>query len=193
MRVSLEPLTVLAAMAVAATLTSPARAQTSRSGELRPVAAGPSRVHIDNFGCVNPGYYRGAQPRGRDFAELAALGVHTLIDLTSDDVRPDEQLMAERAGMAYVRIPMTVHAPPTSEALNTFLRIVTDPSQQPVFVHCVGGRHRTGVMTAVYRMFHDGWSPDQAYREMRRYKFGADFLHREFKEFIYGYSANPAR
>ena len=30
------------------------------------------------------------------------------------------------------------------------LQIVNDPAQQPVFVHCVGGKHRTGVMTAAY-------------------------------------------
>jgi hypothetical protein len=36
-------------------------------------------------------------------------------------------------------------------------------------------------------MTHDGWTADQAFSEMKRYKFGADFLHREFKKFVYGY------
>ena len=39
-----------------------------------------------------------------------------------------------------------------------FLKIVNDPKNQPVYVHCVGGRHRTGVMTAIYRMTVDKWS-----------------------------------
>jgi protein tyrosine/serine phosphatase len=56
-----------------------------------------------------------------------------------------------------------------------------------VYVHCVGGRHRTGVMTAVYRMIQDRWTADQAFQEMERYKFGADFLHPEFKKFVYGF------
>ena len=42
-------------------------------------------------------------------------------------------------------------------------------------------------MTAIYRMTRDGWSSDQAFREMKHYKFGADFLHPEFKRFVYGY------
>jgi hypothetical protein len=42
-------------------------------------------------------------------------------------------------------------------------------------------------MTAVYRMTHDGWSGDQAFKEMKQYKFGADFLHPEFKRFVYAY------
>jgi protein tyrosine/serine phosphatase len=89
--------------------------------------------------------------------------------------------------MKFHRIPMTTHVAPTPEQLSLFLRIVNDPAQQPVYVHCAGGRHRTGVMTAVYRMEQDGWSPHQAFKEMKQYKFGLDFLHAEFKAFVYGY------
>ncbi len=42
-------------------------------------------------------------------------------------------------------------------------------------------------MTAVYRMTQDGWSADQAFKEMKQYKYGADFLHPEFKKFVYAY------
>ena len=44
-------------------------------------------------------------------------------------------------------------------------------------------------MTALYRMTHDAWSAEQAFQEMKRYKFGADYLHAEFKKFVYGYTA----
>ena len=154
--------------------------------------ADASKVRIDNFGQVNPTYYRGAQPEGRDYADLAALGVRTVINLTSDDARTDEASMVEKAGMTYVQIPMTTRQPPTQAELATFLSIVNDPTRQPVFVHCVGGRHRTGVMTAVYRMTQDGWSGDQAFQEMKKFIFGPSFLHPECKSFVYGYSAEPA-
>ena len=95
--------------------------------------------------------------------------------------------MAERSGMKYVQIPMTTRQAPTSAQLAEFLAIVNDPANQPVYVHCVGGRHRTGVMTAAYRMTQDGWNGEQAFAEMKQYKFGADFLHPEFKAFVYGY------
>jgi hypothetical protein len=42
-------------------------------------------------------------------------------------------------------------------------------------------------MTVVFRMTHDGWTPDQAFREMKQYKYGLDFLHPEFKRFVYAY------
>jgi protein tyrosine/serine phosphatase len=157
-------------------------------------ASGPdtSAVQIDNFGRVDRNYYRGAQPQGRDYADLVALGVKTVINLTSDDADAGEQAMVEGAGMRYVQIPMTTRVAPTSEQLAEFLKIVNDPANQPVYVHCVGGRHRTGVMTAVYRMNTDQWTGDQAFSEMKQYKFGADFLHPEFKRFVYAYHPEVA-
>jgi tyrosine-protein phosphatase SIW14 len=146
-----------------------------------------SRVRIDNFGQVNARYYRGEQPEGRDYEDLAALGIRTVIDLQADGENSDEERLVSVMGMKFYRIPMTTHVPPASEQLALFLQIVNDPAQQPIYVHCAGGRHRTGVMTAVYRMTQDGWTADQAFKEMKRYKFGADFLHLEFKRFVYGY------
>ena len=151
-----------------------------------------SPIHIDNFGRVNETYYRGGQPKGHDYADLATLGVKTVINLTSDDADATERASVEQAGMKYVQIPMTTHEQPSAAALTEFLNLVNDPANQPVYVHCVGGRHRTGVMTAAYRMTHDGWSAAQAFTEMKQYKFGADFLHPEFKEFVYGYQPNLA-
>jgi uncharacterized protein (TIGR01244 family) len=145
-----------------------------------------SSIRIDNFGQVDAGYYRGAQPAGRDYANLAALGVKTVIDLQKDG-DPDEMGQVEQAGMTFYRIPMTTHEPPTSEQIDQFLRIVNDAASQPVYVHCAGGRHRTGVMSAVYRMEKDGWDANRAFAEMKRYKFGLDFLHPEFKQFVYAY------
>jgi tyrosine-protein phosphatase SIW14 len=144
-------------------------------------------VHIDNFGRIDAHYYRGAQPNERDYADLAALGVRTIINLTSDDAQPDEKALTEQAGMSYVPIPMTMHRPPTQGQLAEFFRTVEDPARQPVFVHCVGGKHRTGVMTAAYRITEDRWTADQAFREMKDYHFGLDFLHSEFKDFVFRY------
>jgi protein tyrosine/serine phosphatase len=148
---------------------------------------GLSNIRIDNFGRVDANYYRGAQPEGRDYADLAAAGVKSVVNLTSDDGKANEKTMVEGAGMKYFQIPMTTHEPPTAAQLTEFLRIVNDPSSRPVYVHCVGGRHRTGVMTAVYRITDDGWTSDKAFAEMKQYRYGADFLHPEFKEFVYAY------
>jgi len=147
----------------------------------------PSNIHVDNFGRVTANYFRGGEPDDGEYANLAAFGIRTIIDLRGDDTDSEDQSFVERAGMKYVHIPMTTHEPPTRAIIDEFLRLVDDPANQPVYVHCVGGRHRTGIMTAVYRMTRDGWTADQAFKEMKAYKFGADFLHPEFKKFVYAY------
>jgi tyrosine-protein phosphatase SIW14 len=166
-------------------------AQTTATAAVASSRVDTSHIRIDNFGRIDQAYYRGAQPEGRDYADLAALGVKTVINLTSDDAEPDESAMATTAGLKYFQIPMTTRVEPTAAELNKFLSIVNDPANQPVYVHCVGGRHRTGVMTAVYRMTNGGWSADKAFAEMKQYKYGADFLHPEFKKFVFAYHPEP--
>ncbi len=182
----MRPPTALLRSSVAALLLTVSLAIPATAGDT-------SAIRIDNFGKVDATYYRGAQPQGRDYTDLAALGIKGVINLTSDDADASEKGMAERAGMHYFQIPMTTHEVPTSAQLAEFMKIVGDPANQPVYVHCVGGRHRTGVMTATYRMMHDGWDSARAFAEMKQYKFGADFLHSEFKQFVYDYPATLAR
>ncbi len=112
----------------------------------------------------------------------------TVINLIGDsDLDTTEQAHVERQGMRYLQIPMSTRKAPTEQQLDAFLAVVNDPESQPVYVHCVGGRHRTGVMTAVYRMMKDGLSGVEAFAEMKRFKYGPDFLHPEFKKFVYDY------
>ena len=154
-------------------------------------AVTPYSIDIYNFAKVNDGYYRGGQPLGDDYADLAAIGVKTVINLTNDeDGREEEKVMVEKYGMTYLHLPMSTRKPPTEQEIATFLAAVE--AEGTVYVHCVGGRHRTGVMTAVYRMTKDGLSGDEAFKEMKQYKYGPDFLHPEFKRFVYKYEPKPA-
>jgi protein tyrosine/serine phosphatase len=175
-----------AALFAALSLTVPAIVRAGGPGPNATIAFA-SNIHIDNFGRVDEHLYRGAQPEGRDYTDLAALGVKTVVNLTSYDAEPNEKSLTEQAGMRYVQIPMTGHVPPTGAQIAQFLGIVNNAASQPVYVHCVEGKHRTGVMTAAYRMATDGWTPDQAFKEMKQYKFGFDLLHLEFKHFVFGY------
>jgi tyrosine-protein phosphatase SIW14 len=184
----------LLAALLGGTLAVPASAEPPRVAAVAVVQRQPA-IRIDNFGKINANYYRGSQPTRRDYADLAALGVRTVINLTSNDGEADEQALVEQAGMQYVGMPMTTRVVPTLTQISEFLRIVNDPAKQPVYVHCVGGRHRTGVMTAIYRMTSDRWTAEQAFAEMKRFRFGADFLHPEFKQFVYAFhmpTASPA-
>lgn len=130
---------------------------------------------IENFGQVNENYYRGAQPRPENFAQLKKLGIKTVIDLRRDS-ESEAPEWARNAGMQYFNIPMKASRPATEEQTNYFLKLVNDPNNWPVYVHCKGGRHRTGALTAIYRITHDGWTADQAYEEMKKYDFNQGFF-----------------
>jgi tyrosine-protein phosphatase SIW14 len=177
---------ILRAAIIASVLGVPAQALPKGHDAL--VAVATPRLDIFNFGQVSPAYFRGAELKGTAASGLAARGVRTVVDLRSDgDVTESEASLVTEAGMKYVRIPMTTRTAPTSEQIEKFLSLVTDPANQPVYVHCVEGRHRTGVMTAIYRMTVDGWTSARAFDEMKDYKFGMDFLHPEFKKFVFDY------
>ncbi|HLG16937.1 MAG TPA: tyrosine-protein phosphatase [Blastocatellia bacterium] len=155
-----------------------------------PQSGASSRIRIKNFGCLNENYYRGAQPKGQDYADLAALGIKTVIDLQRDG-RKDEQQMVESHGMKFYRIGLTTSSAPDKEQVALFLKLVDDPANQPVFIHCHGGRHRTGIMTAVYRFTHDSWTADRALTEMKQYDFGNG--HSTLKEYVFDYYSNMDR
>ncbi len=57
-------------------------------------------------------------------------------------------------------------------AIDAFLRIMDDPANYPVLIHCRAGLHRTGCLVAAYRMEYDGWSAAEAIREMKDLGFG---------------------
>jgi tyrosine-protein phosphatase SIW14 len=143
---------------------------------------------IENFGKVNENYYRGAQPDAEGFARLKQLGVKTVIDLRKDSVTKAPEWV-RAAGMQYFNIPLKASRPATPEQTDYFLKLVNDPQNWPVYVHCKGGRHRTGALTAIYRITHDGWTADQAYKEMKQYDFENGFFGGPSaqKRFVYSF------
>lgn len=178
----------LVAAISAVCLAAPAAAQTSTGPRPRTQPTHQTAaITIDNFAQVSSTYFRGSQPEGHDYADLAAAGVKTVINLEGSDAQGNEAAMVKAAGMHYVQIPMTTHVVPTNAQVAQFLSVIDNPANQPVYVHCIGGRHRTGVMTAIYRMTDQGWSGTQAFTEMKKFKFGMDFLHPEFKAFVLGF------
>jgi tyrosine-protein phosphatase SIW14 len=150
--------------------------------------AGSSANTLRNFGKVNDAYYRGAQPREKEIDQLKRMGIKTIIDLRKDK-EPQEAEWVVRAGMQYFNIPLLAGRAATDKQASYFLSLVNDPANGPVYVHCKGGRHRTGALTAAYRITHDQWTADQAFEEMKRYDFNDGFFGgpSDQKRFVYSF------
>lgn len=148
-----------------------------------------SNVNIKNFGQMDERFFRGGQPKQDQYKELAALGIKTVIDLR-EDPEAYEKPAVEALGMRYVNIPMIAKKYPESSQVEEFLKLVDNPETGKFYVHCAGGRHRTGVMGAVYRFNHYGWDFDKVYTEMKKYDFYTRWGHGDFKKFVEDYAAN---
>jgi len=143
-------------------------------------------VKIKNFGQMDERFFRGERPDDGDYAALAELGVKTIIDLT-DNSKEYEQPAVERAGLRYINIPMVDKSYPSMDQINAFLKVVDDPATGKFYVHCAGGRHRTGVMGAVYRFKYDKWNLDLVLAEMDQYEFGSGMGHGKQRDFVKDY------
>lgn len=148
-----------------------------------------SAVTIKNFGKINDHIYRGGQPEGDEYRQLVALGIKTVVDLRLDN-ESGAKAAAEQAGLRYVNLPLEPKGYPQADVAQRFLSIVNDEANGPYYVHCAGGRHRTGVMIAVYRMEVDKWDIEQAYKEMKDFDFYTRMGHGCYKDYIFDYSKN---
>jgi protein tyrosine/serine phosphatase len=137
---------------------------------------------LTNVGRMAIGILRGAQPKPEGYATLKAMGVRTVINLRT---RHGERKAVEAAGMRYVEIPMNVMKNVDPAAVRNALSVMTDPANQPVFLHCSRGKDRVGVVAAVYRMEVDGWSMEEAVAEMEA--FGFHEFWSQLKEFVRRY------
>lgn len=139
---------------------------------------------LPNFHKVTEELYRGGQPKEEGWERLRALGIKLVIDLRGDDSEREEAIL-QRMGIRYLNIPLSALRRPKPAEVEAFFAAVDDPANQPVFVHCRRGADRTGVMVAIYRIARQGWTADQAYKEMRR--LGFRWWYRGLKGFVYDF------
>jgi len=145
-------------------------------------------IKIRNFGQMDTNYFRGAQPEKGDYQALKDLGITTIIDLQEKPTNY-EKSSAEALGMKYINIPMNDAKYPAETSIATFLKEINDPANGKVYVHCKGGRHRTGVTGAVYRFTKYGWDYTKTMTEMENYNFDTSYGRKLMKTFVEDYAA----
>ncbi|MBX9769816.1 MAG: tyrosine-protein phosphatase [Candidatus Obscuribacterales bacterium] len=136
--------------------------------------------NLPNFHQVHPFLYRGGEPTAIGLKQLADMGVKTIIDLRNPgEKKLPEESIAQSLGMQYINMPMSNKAP-TDEQVKTFISTVekaqADQSKGSVLVHCAHGSDRTGCMIGIWRVTHDKFTYDKAYKEMRKYYFGPKYI-----------------
>lgn len=127
-----------------------------------------SLAGVSNLHQVSTYLYRSAQPDAEGMENLKRMGIKTVVNLRSFQSDRDE---IGDTGLGYEHLYMKAWHPEQEEIVR-FLQIVTNPEQTPVLVHCQHGADRTGTMCAIYRIAIQGWTREEALREMTGGGFG---------------------
>ena len=140
---------------------------------------------VPRFGEVTPTLYRGGQPTKEGFSNLAGMGINIVVDLRGS--RESERRLVTGLGMRYVSLHWQCFSP-RDEHFAQFLTLLRVNPGKKVFVHCRVGDDRTGMDVAAYRMAEQGWTAEQARKEMEAY--GVDWFHRTICPRLSSYEKN---
>ena len=135
---------------------------------------------VPNLHQVSPELYRSAQPTAGGVRNIKETGILTVVSLRSFH---SDRSDVEEAGLGYEHIYMKAWHPEREDIIR-FLRIVTDRKRTPALVHCEHGADRTGTMCAVYRLAVQGWTKEEAIREMTEGGFGFHAVWRNLPAWI---------
>ena len=137
-------------------------------------------THVTNLYRLEPDLLRSAQPDAAGFADLQKLGVKTILDLRAGHADGKD---AGKAALKLLNVPMTAWSLRDDRVLEA-LRILTDQANRPLLVHCQKGADRTGAILALYRVVVQGWTKDEAIREMNQGGYHHSSLFRNLDGYV---------
>lgn len=170
--------------------------------------------HDKRLRVVEPGrYYRSGEMTAAGFRDaVRRLGIRTIINVQNEYPDPDLRLgalggsvkesdLCRELGVNYVWLspdlqPRSTPGGPRPAVLDEFFAVLDDPDSYPVLIHCKAGLHRTGVLTAVYRMEYQGWSREAAFRELKAHGFGdaaCTDANDYVRQYVLGYKPRGAK
>lgn len=130
----------------------------------RPVTA----EGVENLHKIGENLYRCGQPTKAGMEALEKMGIRTVINL-----RDNHDDLEEGAGTRLRLLRFDMDAWDVEpERIARVLALLREKEHGPFVVHCHHGADRTGVVVAVYRMVEQGWSREDALREMREGGYG---------------------
>jgi len=135
---------------------------------------------VKNLYKIEDGLYRGAQPTSAGFQELRKLGVKTVLNVAGG--AGDDGLI-EKDSLKLFHVPMRAWGLRDDLVLQA-LRVMTDPANRPLIIHCQHGADRTGALVALYRVVVQGWTKQKAVEEMDRGGYHHSSLWRNLDEYV---------
>ncbi len=133
------------------------------------------------FSQVVPGLYRGGRLTDISLEKasllMRQLEIKTILSLENEICEKltgkvvKEGQWAEKLGIVFRRIPLNKFFPPEAAQVDQALAVVRNQSNWPLYIHCDYGEDRTGFVVGAYRVLVQGWAPEKAYEEMKRFGY----------------------
>ena len=131
---------------------------------------------IDNFYAVDDGnLYRSAQLSPRKLKKIIQEhGIRTIINLRGENPDQDwwqnERAVAQELGVEFHNIAMSANRFPSRDQLLKLLDLY-DNAPRPLYIHCRGGRDRTGEAAAIYLLDQMDRSKKEALKQLSFTKY----------------------
>jgi protein tyrosine/serine phosphatase len=135
---------------------------------------------VQNLYKIEDGFYRGAQPSTEGFTGLSGLGVKTVLDLAGGD---GDGGFVKDGSLKLVHVPLRAWGLNDTRVLDA-LRVMADPENRPLMIHCQHGADRTGALVALYRVVVQGWTKEKAVEEMNRGGYHHSSLWRNLDRYV---------
>ena len=158
------------------TMTTNARKSTTMEEDISQPPTPDGSALPANFGLIDQGLYRASYPQPVHFEALQALNLRTIVTLVAGgmagDVPAPYAAFAAHNGIRHHVVPVLPNKDPAvytaDRVVLQIVRLMLDPANHPVLIHCNKGKHRTGCVAACYRKV-TGWPLDRCLAEYEAY------------------------
>lgn len=131
-------------------------------------------VPPENFARVCDGIYRSSFPRIENFPFLKNLALKSILCLIPEEYPVENGKFNEINNIKMFQIGLSGNKEPfvkiKPELVTEALKIVLNPENQPILIHCNRGKHRTGCVVGCIRRMQN-WSQSMIFDEYRRYAY----------------------
>jgi len=135
---------------------------------------------LPNLFRVSTNLYRCAQPTADGLKAAEKLGIKTVICLRGFHSDKDE---VESTKLRTERIRFNTWHPEDEDVVR-FLKLVSNTNNGPFLIHCLHGADRTGTMIAIHRIAIEGWTKQEAIKEMTDGGFGYHTVWRNLIKYL---------
>ncbi|ODV86868.1 hypothetical protein CANARDRAFT_231049 [[Candida] arabinofermentans NRRL YB-2248] len=128
----------------------------------------------ENFSPVCGLIYRSSFPRIENFEFLLKLKLKSIICLIPEEYPPENIEFLNKNNINFYQIGLSGNKEPfvkiKPNLVNEALKILTNPENHPILIHCNRGKHRTGCIVGCIRKLQK-WSLSMIFDEYRKFAY----------------------